>query len=330
MKRSILIIIVILAIAGAGTSYFLQTPRDTVVFAVAYPTVSALPLIAVKKGFFAKEGLDLEVREYPTGKHALEAMLNGEAEIAGSASGPIIFNSFKQEPFRIIASTGETKNEYKIVTRKDANISELKDLKGKKIATQEKSDMHYFLSSVLMLNKMKDSDVAISFDPVEQLVSSLFTKKVDALAIREPFTSEARKLLGANNLVMLSEPRVAAHEFFILALDSTIKNKPNVPKKIIRALLRAEKFAKDNPDEAITIVADGLKIDHALMQTLWPDLDLRIVLKRSISTDLREQAVWAAEHNFMGAERIPDYQRLLYVDALREIKPDAIISIGQK
>lgn len=326
MKTKIVFISLILLL---GTGWYLfarshREPPEKLTFAISPQTMNALPIIAIRQNYFLDEGLDLAIQEYPTGRRSLEAMLAGEADVSTTAGTPIIFNTFKREPFKIFVSVGDTNNEFKIVARKNANIKMPKDLIGKRIATQESSDMHFFLYEFLKLNGLGDGSVNISFKKAERLAPSLAAQEVDVISTREPFITETKKLLGEENVIIFSEPQATTHEFFVTALDSTLKEHPKTAPKMIRALLRAEKFAKENPAQAISIVATALKIDRSIIASRWPDLNLRVSLQNSTLLELKSQGNWAIEHDLTTQKKLPDYLSYFDFKPLTEVKPEAI------
>lgn len=322
-------IVLVSTILVLSTGWYLfakshREPPEKLVFAISPQTMNALPIIAIRQNYFLDEGLDLEIREHPTGRRSLEAMLAGEADVSTTAGTPTVFNTFKREPFKIFATVGDTNNEFKIVARKDAGIQAPQDLAGKRIATQESSDMHFFLYAFLKLNGIKDGSVNLSFKKAERLVPALADKDVDAISTREPFINDAKKLLGEEALVIFSEPQATTHEFFVTALDSTLKERPKVAPKMIRALLRAEKFAKEHPEQSISIVADSLKVDRQIIAARWPDLNLKVSLQHSTLVELKNQGTWAIEHDLTTQRKLPDYLSYLDFKPLKEVKPEAI------
>ena len=69
-----------LIVVIAGTIWFSQkqAPLVKITYAVGSGLHRAPVYIAVEKGYFKKEGLDVKLQEYNTGKEALNAVIKGE------------------------------------------------------------------------------------------------------------------------------------------------------------------------------------------------------------------------------------------------------------
>ncbi|RZB30782.1 MAG: hypothetical protein SRB1_03062 [Desulfobacteraceae bacterium Eth-SRB1] len=78
--------------------------------------------IAKEKGYFAKEGLDVTLKEYGSGKAATQALFAGEVGISTVADMPVVFNSFKRDDFCVFATFTYAYPFVKIIARKDSGI----------------------------------------------------------------------------------------------------------------------------------------------------------------------------------------------------------------
>jgi len=167
--------------------------------------IASLIIIGQEQGFFSQEGLDVTTKKYPTGKVALDSMFAREVDMAAVAETPIVFKSFEQQDFSIITALGSSGNMLRIIARKDGGILKPADLRGKIIATQKATGLHFFLHLFLIKNGLSENDVRLSFKKPEELVPELVRGEIDAFSFREPFISEAKKLLG-DKAIIFAEP----------------------------------------------------------------------------------------------------------------------------
>jgi ABC-type nitrate/sulfonate/bicarbonate transport system substrate-binding protein len=79
-------------------------PPEKLVIAVADSLLGVPLWVAQGQGFFAAEGLDVNLVRYPTGKPALDALLRGEAQVATVAETPIMFAGLARQPIRVLAN----------------------------------------------------------------------------------------------------------------------------------------------------------------------------------------------------------------------------------
>ena len=117
-----------------GCSIFLSSchQKDTAITIAAPVGPADGPVyVAYEKGYFAKEGLQVNLVPLSSGRLALDALLGGKAEIAMVAETPLALAAFQQKGFGIICTV--TRSPHKLVTRK-AIINSPQDIKGKRVA----------------------------------------------------------------------------------------------------------------------------------------------------------------------------------------------------
>ena len=95
-------------------------------------------------------------------------------------------------------------------------------------------------------------------------------------------------------------------------------------RKVLRALIRAETFAKDNPEESRHLVADFIKTDKALLDETWDIFTLRLTLDQALIVDFEDQTQWAMKYRLTTRRDMPNYLDFIYVDGLLAVKPDAV------
>jgi NitT/TauT family transport system substrate-binding protein len=302
-------------------------PSEELSVAITREPLGSLMVVASEKGFFTEEGVSVTiVDKYPSGKRALQGLLGGEVDVAPTAEAPIMFRSFERDDFAVVATIGSSDNEPKIVARKDSGIEEPEDLRGKRVATQQASAVHYFLHLFLLRHRIPEDEVELSYLKAEELAPALAEGHIDAFSMREPFVSEARRLVGGE-VIVWSRPGLYVKTFNLAVLKQVIREKPEAVQRVLRALVRAEQFAREHPEDAIDIVAKRLETDRAALADIWAELDLRISLGQQLLRALEEEARWALDSGFVQAQQAPNYLEFFHVDALKEVKPTAVTVI---
>jgi ABC-type nitrate/sulfonate/bicarbonate transport system substrate-binding protein len=269
----------------------------------------------------------VESKPFPSGKRALhEGLVPGEVDIAISADIPVMLQTFKDRQLRILTTLGATSDVNAIVARSDRGINLPTDLKGKRIATQKASAVHYFMHLFLRKHSISDKKVHCSFMKAEQLPIALADGTIDAFSMREPYIGKALRLLG-DKAVLFSAPGIYPQTEMVVTHRQFIQNNPKVIRGLMQALLAAERFANDNPEQAAEILAKRLGADRKLIAELWPKLDLSITLHQPLVLLLESQARWALREGLVDGDEIPDYTSHMYLDALRDLKPEAVTVI---
>jgi ABC-type nitrate/sulfonate/bicarbonate transport system substrate-binding protein len=294
---------------------------------LAMQPTSALAIIAMDQAFFEQEGLLVESKPFPSGKRALlEGLAPGEVDIAISADIPVMLQVFKDKQLSIITALGATSDVNAIVARRNSGISDPADLKGKRIATQKGSAVHYFLHLFLRSHLISDKTIQSSFMKAEQLPKALADGAIDAFSMREPYIGEAIKLLG-DQAVTFSAPGIYPQTEIVVTHRQFVQNNPEVLRGLVQALLAAERFANDNPEQAVDILAKRLGADRKLIAELWPKLDLGVSLRQPLVLLLESQARWALREGLINSEEIPDFTSHMHLDTLRDLKPEAVTVI---
>lgn len=329
------IVIVIAALIAAGYVWTRQQrteeftgAREPVRMAFTLDVGTALLTIAREKGFLEQAGLDAEVKTYPSGSRALEGMFAGEVDVSAPADVPIVLAAFARQDFRIVGTIASADRYQKLVARKDRGIQSPKDLKGKRIATQKNSAVHYFLYLFLRNHGLSEADVRLSFRKAEDLPQALANGEIDAFSMREPYVSQARKLLGDNALIF-DAPGLYVTTNTLVVMESFTREKPETIRRILKALVRAEEFAGTHPQEARGIVAKGLGITDSEVSSAWAEHNMKISLSHLLNSGLQNGARWAMTSKLTDRTSPPRFLDLVYSDALRAVRPEAV-TIGDK
>ncbi len=330
------IIIIALAITLGISAYYFQSQSqnqpqkyagaEKIVFGVETSLLTAPVWIAENKGYFQEQGLDVEIKEFDSGRAALAAMLKeGNPEnldMVTAAQTPVMFNSFARDDYAIISAMVTSINDLKVIARKDKGIQHPSHLKGKKIGITKGSTGHYFLYLFLDYYGLKFSDVEAVDMKAGELAQAIVDGRVDAISTWEPHISKARKQLGENALV--TDIRYLFREdFYFISYKNFIAKNPIALERFLKAIDKAEEFIKENRAESIGIVSERLKLDKKAADSLWDDYNYRLVLDQSIVKTLQEEAKWAIENKLVNATQIPDYSNYIFPDALEKVKPKA-------
>ena len=113
----------------------------------------------------------------------------------------------------------------------------------------------------------------------------------------------------------------------ISSTEEFIKNNSIVVEKVVKALVEAEDFVKNNRDESINIMAKEIGISKSDAENLWSEIDLIVYLDQSLLLSLDEVARWMINNNLTDSTEVPNYLDYIYIDALEEVKPEAVTII---
>jgi len=181
----------------------------------------------------------------------------------------------------------------------------------------------YFLSSFLLYSGLSVKDIELIDEKPAALFEMLQAGEIDAFALREPHVYRAQENLGDVAIVFVRDDVYAA-TFNVVALADFIKAKPQIIKRFLRALLQAESFVKNNRSEAINLISQDLQLDRGYLDRTWEESQFKLMLNQNLIVTMEYEARWVIESGSVETTEVPNYLDYIYLDALEEVKPEAI------
>lgn len=93
-------------------------------------------------------------------------------------------------------------------------------------------------------------------------------------------------------------------------------------------MIKAEAFARNNPDETVKIVSKEIRISESEVSSILSEFNLQVTLYQSLLPGLELEAKWAIKNNFTDKTQAPNYLNFIHQDALRALKPEAVTIVG--
>jgi ABC-type nitrate/sulfonate/bicarbonate transport system substrate-binding protein len=298
-------------------------PLQKITVAYTYQPQSTLVHVAVAKGYFVEEGLDVQPLMRTFGKAALETVLENQADFATVAETPVMFNVLKGEKIFVLANIEASSMNNAVVARKDAGIFALGDLKGKRIGFTPGTTTDFFLDSLLTANGLTRQEIQpVGLKP-EEMQDAIMAKKVDAVSIwNYPLTQISRQL-GTNGMIFYDR-EIYTETFNIAARQEFVQKNPETVKRFLSALIKAEDFVAKNQDEAQAIMSAATKIDQSLIREVWNAFNYHVVLDQTLLLTLEDETRWAMKNKLTDQTIMPDYLSFIHLDSLKAVKPEAI------
>ena len=291
--------------------------------AYTYQPQSTLAHVAVAKGYFAEEGLEVQSLMHTFGKASLQSLLDHKADFAAVAETPFMLNVLKGEKIYLIANIEASGKNNAIVARKDAGISVAGDLKGKRIGFTPGTTSDFFLDSMLtVIGLNRQSIQPVPLKP-EEMQAAIVEKRVDAVCTWNYPLTQIKRQLGPNG-VLFYDPIIYTETFNFAAQQDFVQKNPETVRRFLRALIKAENFVAQHPDEAQAIMSAATKTDLDLIREVWNAFNYRVVLDKKLLITLEDETRWAMKNKLTDQTVMPEYQNYIHLDSLRAVKPDAI------
>ncbi len=119
----------LLALAAAAlSSAACAPPREPLVIGLVPEAGNGLALVALDRGFFAHEGIALEVRSFASGRDALRALLAREVDVATVYQTPVVLAALEgPSPVRLLTVVHRASRNTALVARADRGIATVGD-----------------------------------------------------------------------------------------------------------------------------------------------------------------------------------------------------------
>ena len=232
--------------SGSTTSAGPVEHPNLVVGALA--VTDTVPLeIALQKGYFKQEGLNVKVQIIVSGTQAVPEVNTGKIDI-GQSNWATLFaaQASKVNDFKIVADSSEGQSgTMELTTYPGSPIHTMADLPGHTISTNAPSDVPFLaLKAILQANSIDISKIKIVVVHHPDTEAALANHTVDAAIQLEPFETETAEKIGARPVVDLFGPGPAAN-LPIAGYFSTAKFAQQNPKTVAAFARALEKGAAD-------------------------------------------------------------------------------------
>lgn len=258
-KMSIVAVTVIATLLLSACGQKPVTKAEDFVLKIGYMgSLCEAPLhMAVEKGFFAEEGLQVDLIKLAPGT-AFEAVTAGTVDAGFGLLASLMQPLSNGLPIKV--TTGLHTGCDKVLVPKDAGIKTLADLRGKRIGVPSMT------SSPIIFAKRALADAGVSVTEknmeVEFIVFSLSdlpialkNGAVDALAMNDPTAAIAQREFSLNTLVDSAVTEPYSHQYCCSAYvrDNIAQDYPEVAAKYTRAMQKASAWIQKNQDETAKI-----------------------------------------------------------------------------
>ncbi len=279
--------------------------------------------IAFAKNYFAEEGLDAIAQPHAFGKLALDASIEGKADLATVGDTPFVFAVMNGKKITTLAAIEISNRNEAIVARQDRGIAKPSDLLGKKIGVTLGTTSDFFAYSFLRFHGIDEKQVRrIAMNP-DDMAEALGTGKVDAVSTWNPYLKQLQNKLGSNGVIFFGET-LYTETFCVAATQEYVKKNPETIKKVLRALIKAETFVKQHPEESRRLVAEFTKTDKRILEDTWDVFTFNVALDQGFLVNFEDQTRWVIKNRLATRTDMPNYLDFIYDNALRSVKPVAV------
>ncbi len=266
-KRLIIILIIIVMIAGIASYLLLNQKSDTLglktirVNEVTRSVFYAPQYVAIANGYFADEGLKIELTTGQGADKVMTAVLANQSDIgfAGPEAAIYVYNEGKEDYTQVFAQMTKKDGSFLVSKEKTDNFS-WKDLKGKTVIPGRKGGVPYMTFEYVLkkngLNPQKDLvlDDSIKFD----LMAGAFAGgNAEYVTLFEP-TASATEAAGKGYIVAsVGEASGEIPYTAYFAKKSYMEQNPEIIQGFTNAIYKGEQWVKNHTASEIAEVIKG-------------------------------------------------------------------------
>jgi NitT/TauT family transport system substrate-binding protein len=246
--------------------------------------------IALDKGYFKEQGLDLSLERFGVGADQMALLGSGRLDIASGAPSPTLFNAVSRGlPVAVVADKGSLRKGFGFnvfVVRKalvdGGQFKGLGDLRGRVIGSASPASIVNFQSQlVLKKGGLTPKDVTTEYIDFADQPAAMANGKIDAAVMVEPFAT-ATESRGIGKIVMPLDEILPDFQTAVIFYNTQwARAHSEDARRWMVAYVRALRYYNEAlrnrqvRDEVITIMTAHTPIkDRAVWdKMIWPGLN---------------------------------------------------------
>lgn len=261
MKRQLQLIAAAAVVATLGTVAAAQAQDDDVRLRLNWMYYgSHAPFVYGKDmGYFADDGINLDIRSGNGSSSAHRLVANGDSDFSYGSCAAML-NLAAQGADLISVGVIDATGTEAVIVRPDAGVEKIEDLKGKTILTTANAGVNTFFPLVLKAAGLSESDVNVTNVPEGALVSSYLQGSGDAVGMLGGLDDKPAEIKanGGDDPVTFpySDYGVDQVGYCIATTKDMVANNPDLVKRFVDAVVKSYAAAEMNPDAAVAAMAD--------------------------------------------------------------------------
>ena len=244
-RRSLLASAALAGLLPASALFAAEKPKE---IRIDWATYNPVSIVLKDKGLlekeFAKDGISIRWVQTLGSNKALEFLNASSIDFGSTAGSAALVSKINGNPIKSIYVY--SRPEWTALVTKDATITKIEDLKGKRVAVTRGTDPHIFLVRALQSVNLSEKDITTVLLQHPDGKTALIRGDVQAWAGLDPMMAQAEVEDGAK----LFYRNTAANTWGILNVrEAFLKDHPDLVQRVLAVYEDARKHSLANYDE---------------------------------------------------------------------------------
>ncbi|MDI4666948.1 sulfonate ABC transporter substrate-binding protein [Xanthobacter autotrophicus] len=193
-------------------------------------------------------GYGVKWAEFPAGPQLLEALNAGAIDFGNTGEAPPVFAQAAGAPLVYVGYEPAAPQGEAILVPKGSPLKSVADLKGRTVALNKGSNVHFLLVKALEKAGVAYSDIKTVFLTPADARAAFERGSVDAWAIWDPFQAAAEKTIEARQLA--DGTGIVSNYQFYFSTKAFVDQAPQVVDAILAGVAEIGAWVKANPKAA--------------------------------------------------------------------------------
>src|SRR5450755_2166325 len=197
------LVLALIAFVGCHGPVSDAPPAKTQQLRIGYQKNSVLVLVkwrGLLEKAVAPRGVTVQWAEFPAGPAIIEAINAGQLDLGYVGEAPPVFGQAASDQLVYVAAEPSAPRSEAILVKNDSDIHSVKDLKGRTLALNKGSNVHYLFAQAVKAAGLQYGDVKPVFLAPADARAAFEGGTVDAWAVWDPYLASAEVALDARVL----------------------------------------------------------------------------------------------------------------------------------
>jgi sulfonate transport system substrate-binding protein len=237
------------------------------VLRIGYQKYGTLIILKAKGALekrLAPLGYTVEWKEFPGGPQLLEALNVGAIDAGTTGETPPVFAQAAGAPLVYVGVEPPAPQGEAILLPKTSKVAAIAELKGRKVALNKGSNVHYLLARALEANGLRLADVESVFLAPADARAAFEGGKVDAWVIWDPFEAAALAATGAR--ILADGTGLVQNYQYYLATRDYAARQPQIIKALLAEIDTVDRWAAEHRPEVAKLLAPEIGLPIAVLE----------------------------------------------------------------